>query len=82
MKALAVAVCLCLGAATTAEAAANCAHSHSWQCEPAPAPEIGSGIPAALAVGGVLLGMNFYRASAQIRSLGDRARPARLALLR
>jgi hypothetical protein len=31
------------------------------QNNPAPAPSIGSGIPAALAVGGVLLGMKFWK---------------------
>ena len=63
MRTLALAVCLCVVAAE-AHADANCAHSKSWQCSvgslaAAPAPALGGGVPAALALGGVLLATRF-----------------------
>jgi hypothetical protein len=39
------------------------------QNNPAPAPSIGSGIPAALAVGGVLFGMKFWKRARQSEGL-------------
>jgi hypothetical protein len=63
MKALIVAICLCVGVA-------DAAHANPGKCQSltnpkcflgAPAPEIGSSVPALLAVGGVMLGAMFLR---------------------
>src|SRR5208283_3281035 len=69
MRTLALAVLLCVSAAATAQAGPDRPRScESWRCKPAPAPAIGSGIPVALAIGGVLLATNLLGASAAILS--------------
>jgi hypothetical protein len=59
MKLLTVVIWMCLSALTAAPAQAApvaCAH-----CFAAPAPLIGTGIPAVLVVGGVLLGATLLK---------------------
>ena len=63
MRSLTVAIWLCIGAMTGAQAQTStvssvpiCAH-----CRAAPVPSIGSGIPAALVLGGVLLAATYWK---------------------
>jgi hypothetical protein len=56
MRSLAVASWLCVAMASAPATAGG----FCWfDCKPAPAPEIGAGVPVALAIGGVLLGVMF-----------------------
>ena len=62
MKLLTVVIWMCLSAATAAQAAPTpspCAAAVG--CRAAPAPLIGTGIPAVLVVGGVLLGATLLK---------------------
>jgi hypothetical protein len=64
MKTFVITICLCLGAVGAANAAnpGKCQSVTNLKCLfGAPAPEIGSGAPAALVIGGVLLGAMFLR---------------------
>ena len=56
MKLLTVVIWICLSAAPAAEAQTTTAVLPCATCKAAPAPLIGTGIPAVLVVGGVLLG--------------------------
>ncbi len=64
MKALVIAICLCLGVADAAQANPDkCPSLSNPKCNvaAAPAPEIGSGTPAVMVIGGVMLGAMFFR---------------------
>ncbi len=68
MRVSAIAIWLCLGAATAVEAQGNQGNQGNQGCNGncqgirgAPAPVIGSGIPAVLVVGGVLLGATLLK---------------------
>jgi hypothetical protein len=58
MRSLTVAIWLCVNAATAAQATPPCS---ACGIHAEPAPEMGTGIPALLVVGGVLLGATLYK---------------------
>jgi hypothetical protein len=59
MRSLTVAIWLCIGAMTGAQAETSTVSSVPIRA--APAPSIGSGIPAALVLGGVLLTATYWK---------------------
>jgi hypothetical protein len=65
MRSLTVAIWLCIGAMTGAQAQTQASTVSSVSacayCKGAPAPSIGSGIPAALVLGGVLLAATYWK---------------------
>ncbi len=68
MRSLTIAILLCIGAVMSIESA-DALLLPCTACKAAPAPAIGAGVPALLAVGGILFGANLLRRRRQSRTI-------------